>query len=202
MTAAGSFRTLKWADPLLYVLTDPRGLSRYITGREDRAFWPGFIIPVMAAFADIVTISVLGREGRFFYYKVSYGWILLVLLSGAKIAIFGSLMDLFGQFRGQAGRMKETISILNYSLFPKLFLLPLVFIFKTVNFAPVFFLFLFSLALMVWSAVAAIQGISEMHGISFGRGAVIYLFPYVFAGILVFFTTVLAFMCGLGLFFA
>jgi len=201
MTAA-SIKSLKWADSFLYALTDPRGLYRHISSGENSSFYPGFVMPVAVAIIDIITFSILGREGRFFYYKISYGWIFLIILYSVKIILFASLMEMLGQFLGYGGKIKETISLLNYSLFPRTLLLPIVFIFKTINFAPVFFYLLFSIGLFLWSAYVAVQGISEMNNTPFGRALLIFLFPYLLLGIALFFMAVLAFICGMGLLFA
>ncbi len=89
-----------------------------------------------------------------------------------------------------------------YSLFPQLFLLPLVYIFKVFVFAPPFFYALFSIGLFAWSALIVVTGLSEVHSIPFTRAALIFLFPYAFAAVTGFLASVLAVFYVFGYFAA
>lgn len=194
-------KSLKWSDFFLYTLVNPRNLYRIISSRERRGLALSFIVPIFAVIIDIISISLLSEETGFFYYKITYGWILLILIVLSKIIVSASIMDLISQFLGFNGRIRELISIINFSIFPKALILSLVYIFKILNFAPVFFYMFFSFVLFLWSAFIAIQGISEMHSISFGRALFIFIFPYIFFGIIMFFITVLIIISSIGFIF-
>ncbi len=195
------FRSLAWADYFINALVDPRNLFRIFARKDAKPFGMSFIIPALLAITEILSISLLGSESSFFYYKISYGWILFFLIIILKLIISASLMDMIAQFFGFNGRIKELVSILNYSLLPGVFLLPIIYIFKIMNFAPLFFYFLFTLLLTIWSAFIAIQGISEMHSTGFGRALFIYLFPSIFALLFTFFIIILLIISGVGFFF-
>jgi len=200
MTRTG-FRSLKWADYYLYAIIDPRGLFRQISAGESWAFPLSFTVPAFVALMQIITLSSLGNQTPFFYYKISYGWILLFLYLALKIVVSSALMDLLSQFMGNQGRMRETICLVNYSFFPRAFLLPLVSVFRVLNFAPLFFYMFISMILFLWSAVIAVQGLSEMHSESTGRALLIYIFPWIFMGIILFFMGLLSLICLFGLIF-
>ncbi len=194
----GITRTLRWTDYFFTALVDPRSLYRIIAGRETSPLAMSFIVPAAAVIADILALSMLAKQTGFFYYKVTYGWILLLLLAVLRYVITASLMDLMSQLMGCQGRIGQMIPLLNYSLFPRLFILPVVNIFKTINFAPIFFYFFFSFAFFIWSAFIAIQGVSEMHKTGFGKSLVIFIFPYLFVGIISFFILILLIVTGIG----
>ena len=191
-------RSLRWADLFLYALLDPRALYRQIGRQEPKSFALSFLIPSAVAVIDIITMSVLGRESPFFFYKITYGWIFMFLYHGLTVVISAALMDMAAQFSGYKGNIRDFVVLVNFSLFPKVFILPLVYIFKVFNFAPLFFYTFFSLGLLVWSALIAVQGISEMHSAGFGRAFVIYIFPALLVGITLFFMLVLLVICGVG----
>ncbi len=197
MTISG-FKSLKWADPFLYAATDPRGLFRHISLKENRSICLSFIVPAAVALTEILAFSILGRETGFFHYKITYGLILAFLFIVFKTVVSAALMDSIGQFLGCSGRISETLCILNYSLLPKCLLLPLVYIFKTVNFAPLFFYAFFTMALFARSAYTAIQGLSEMHTIHFSRALLIYLSPGILFAVFILFISFLAVICGIG----
>jgi len=191
-------RSLRWADLFLFALLDPRALYRQIERNEPKSFALSFMVPVAVAVFDIITLSLMGKQSPFFYYKITYGWILVFLYRSLGIILAAALMDMAAQFYGFKGNIRRFITLVNFSMFPKIFILPLVYIFKVFNFAPLFFYAFFSLGLLAWSAMIAIQGISEMHTISFARGAVIYLFPAILVGITLFFMLILLVICGIG----
>jgi len=182
-----TLRSLLWVDFFLYAVIDPRALFRQIKKNDPRCFGLSFFVPLIVSIVEILTVAIMGREGSFFYYKISYGWILNFLLLSFFIVITASLMDLVSQFLGNKGNIKEMITLVNFSIFPKVFLLPLIYIFNVINFAPIFFYILFSFGLFVWSAIIAIQGISEMHSLDFGKSLLIFIFPVIFFGLIFFF---------------
>lgn len=193
-------KSLRWADLFLYALLDPRALYRQIDRNEPPAFALSFMLPAAVAAIDIITLSLLGKQTPFFYYKITYGWILLFLYQALMVVVSAALMDMASQFFGSGGAVRRFIVLLNFSLFPKLFILPLVYIFHVLGFAPVFFYFFFSTGLLVWSAMIAVQGISEMQGVNLGRAVVVYLFPAILIWTSLFFMFILLVICGVGFF--
>ncbi len=192
------FRSLRWADFFLYALLDARALYRLITRNETKSFILSFLVPTAVAVIYIITLSILGRQSSFFYYKITYGWILLFLCISFKVVMAAALMDTASQFFGFRGNIREMIILINFSLFPEAFILPLVYFFKIFGFAPIFFFILFYLGLSVWSALIAIQGISEMHGTGIGKSVAIYLFPTILAGTIMTLIFILIVICGVG----
>jgi hypothetical protein len=94
--------------------------------------------------------------------------------------------------------MRDLVPLLNFSLFPRVFILPVVYIFKAFSFAPIFFYSFFLVGLLVWSAFIAVQGLAEMHNCGFGRAVIIYLFPGLLTGASLFFMAILLGICGAG----
>ena len=191
-------KSLKWADLFLCSLLDPRSLYRQINRNEPKSFALSFIMPATVAIVEIITLSLLGKQTTFFYYKVTYGWILLFLCQAITAIIAASLMDMASQLFGWKGNIREFIILINFSLFPRVFILPLVYIFRVFNFAPLFFYTFFSLGLFVWSALVVVQGVSEMHSCNFGKATVVFLFPGILIGLTLFFMIILLAICGIG----
>jgi Yip1-like protein len=196
-----SIRSLMWVDYFIHTLTDPRSLYNSLLRKDSNAFKVSFIIPVFVIISDIVAFSLLSQQTEYFYYKITYGWILFTIIIIIKILILSSFMDLISQFMGFEGKIKEMITIVNFSLFPKLFLLPLIFIFRTINFAPLFFYFFAALLFFVWSGLIIMQSISEMHGVDFGKSLLIFIFPYILFGVAGFFILILIAVNFMGLVF-
>jgi hypothetical protein len=180
------FRSLAWADFFLYSLIDPRALYRRVRQKDPDAFWLSFIVPAFSSLSGILLLSLLGRESTFFYYKISYGWILVFLFTFLKILIYTSLVDVMAQLSGLNGNIRELIPLMNFSMLPELFVLPAAYPFIVGNFVPVFFYVLFSLVCFVWHVLIIVQSISEMHTIDFGRAFLIYIMPAVLTGIIAF----------------
>lgn len=184
-------RSLRWADFFLFALLDPRLLYRQIAANDPRPFALSFAVPAMAAISEILASSLMGKETSFFYFKITYGWILIFIYTAVKIIISCSLIDLIAQFLGHKGNVREIVSLANYSLFPQLFILPLTYIFVIINFAPVVLYVMISLALFIWSCIIVVMGLAEMHSINTGRAVLLLLFPYIFVGASIFFIALL-----------
>jgi hypothetical protein len=75
-----------------------------------------------------------------------------------------------------------------------IFILPVMIIVTTLNAVPVFFYVLFSIFLHFWQAVIIIQGISEIHQMSFGESLMIFLSPFIFIGLMSLFIIILFFI--------
>lgn len=191
-------RSLRWADYFLFALYDPRALCRQIVKNEPRCFLLSFIVPAVIAIIDILAVSILGKETSFFYYKITYGWIQLFIFIVMLVALAAALMDSAVQLMGFPGKIRELLILLNFSLVPGIFILPLVYVFKVFHFAPIFFFILFFVLLCVWSMLIAIQGMSELHGSGIGRAAVICLAPVVLAGTMTLFLGVLFMIISVG----
>jgi len=183
-------KSLVWIDYIYMVFTDPRKLAAALM-RESRSLPLGFAVPAIVSIMEVLAVSILGSQTAFFYTKITYGWILCCVLIVFQNILIGSLVDSAGQALGYQGKVHNIVNIMNYSLFPRVLLLPAVLIFSVFNFAPVFFYVLFSLALFVWSAAIVILGLSEMHSAALHRAAVVFIMPFVLLGGVTFFTMVL-----------
>ncbi len=191
-------KSLAWIDYFYLLLTDPRKLSGLIEKEEMRALPMGFICLACVSITEILSLSLLGEQSSFFYYKITYGWILLFLMLSFKVAVLAGLIDIVAQFFGLPGYARRLIDLLSLALFPRVLLLPLVFVFRVFNFAPVFFYALFSTAFAVWSSLIVVQGISEMHSLPFPRSIMIFLLPFVFTALISFFILILLVAQGVG----
>jgi hypothetical protein len=185
-------KSLVWADFFLYALLDPRSLYRQIGKNDPAPLALSFTVPLVTAATGILALALMGNQSYFFYTKITYGWMLIFIFDCFWIVTAAALMDALAQFMGYRGNVREMISLVNFSLLPRAFVLPLVFIFAIVNFAPIFMYGLFSLALIVWSVWIAVVGISEMHSMSPARAVLVFLFPVLFVGLCLFFIMLLA----------
>lgn len=193
-----TIKSLRWSDFFLYAVTDPRELYRRIKQKDPDPFSMSFIIPAITALFDILVLSLMGKETGFFYYKLSYGWILVFIYAVFKIVIYSSLVDITAQFFGYRGNIREMLTIANFSIFPSVFFLPVFYLFSVINFAPGFFYVFFSMLFFIWYVMIYVQGISEMHSIDFGKSFVIFILPAVFIGIVIFMITILLVITGVG----
>jgi hypothetical protein len=187
-------KSLKWVDYFFFCLLEPRRLVNLIARKEGSPFFIGLIIVIVASLFQIISLSMFGSETGFFYYKVSYGWVFIFLIVFLQVIIFSALIDLFCQFRGRSGSMMQTIIIVCFSFLPLFFILPVVIIFTTINFAPMFFYLLFCILLHAWQAMIIITGISETHRIGFGESFAVFLSPFIFTGLVLFFLIILFFI--------
>ncbi len=188
-----SFRSMQWVDYLMYALTDPGALYRLLQRKKESAqLAVSFLVPVTVLFLDIIASSLLRTETDFFYTKLTYGWLLSIFITLFTVTAAASLMDGFAQILGYRGNMKEMVVLVNFSQMPKALLLPGMLIFRTLHFAAPFFYVFLSFLFVIWSAFIAVKGIAEMHDCGPGRALLIYLFPFLFAGITAFFVLVVS----------
>lgn len=170
-------KTLKWVDYIYYALTEPRMLSRRLA-EHPSGFLPVTIVIVAAVCAvEILSLSILSSQSLFFHYKMTYGWILLSLMFGIWLIFYAGMTDLVLQFMGYNGNIKRILSIINISLFVRIFLLPLVFIFEVINFAPVFFYVLFFIVLCAWMVYIFAINIAEMYSLTFLKSLAVIAVP-------------------------
>ncbi|MFH0975835.1 MAG: hypothetical protein V1874_08640 [Spirochaetota bacterium] len=187
-------KSLKWIDYFYFCIFEPRRLVNLIGRKEGSPFLMGLVIVFIVSLFEIISFSMLGSETRFFYYKITYGWVFVFLIFILEIIVLSSLMDLFCQFRAHPGSIMLIINLVTFSFFPLFFILPVVIIFTTINFVPVFFYMFFTVLLHSWQAMIIIQGISEIHQISFGESLVTFLLPFIFVGLILFFLLILFFI--------
>lgn len=184
-------RSLKWVDYFFLTLTDPRRLLNLISRHEGNPYLMGVIILAIVSGTDILAMSLLGNQSQFFYYKITYGWILYFLLLILNAVIVAALIDFFCQLRGHDGSVKNIINLVTISYFPHTLLLPIVFIFKVLNFAPLFFFVFFVFLIILWQAFIVAMGISEDHKVNFVEALVMVLLPFISVGIIGFFSLLL-----------
>jgi hypothetical protein len=193
-----SFKSLRWADYFLYTILDPRELYRRIKQKDPDPFILSFIIPLIYSIFAILIMSITGKETNFFYHKLSYGWVLILLYTIFKIIIYSSLIDITAQFFGYKGNIKEIMTIYNFSLFPELFILPTFYTFAIIGFAPTFFYVLFSIVFFIWQVMIFAQSFSEMHSIDFNKSIVILIIPAISIGLMFFLMGVLLIILAFG----
>jgi hypothetical protein len=182
-----TIKSLRWIDYYFFALVDPRKLATHIIRGVPSPLPLSLIAVAMAAFIEIMTSSILGIQTPYFYYKITYGWILLFIVTLLIIIILSSLIDLTSQFLGYSGNVRVIISLMGFSLLPKTLLLPMVYIFRIFHFAPLFFYVFLSVFLFIWSAIIIILGISEINNISFSKSFMVFIFPFLLIGGIVFF---------------
>lgn len=187
-----ALRSLRWADFFLHALLDPAALYRAIKRNDPAPLALSFLLPVLLGMVHILVPSLLSEQNRFFYHRLSYGWLLHIIIFSTGTVLLAALMDGAAQFLGKEGHVRETISLLNYSMLPQLFILPVVYIFRTLSFAPVFFYAFSTILLIFWSSYIAVRGFMEMHDISAGRAVVIFFFPFVLGTLVLFFVALLS----------
>ena len=187
-------KSLRWTDYFFLCLFDPRRLVNLIGKREGNPFLLGLLIVFVVSLFEIISLSLFGTENYFFYYKISYGWILVFIIVFLKIIIFSSLVDLFCQFREHPGSIMKIINLVCFSFFPLIFLLPVVVIATTLNIVPIVFFILVTILLHFWQAMIIIQGISEIYQMGFGESLVMFLSPILFIGLITLFIIILFFI--------
>jgi hypothetical protein len=173
-----SIKSLRWTDYLYYALLDPRSLARLIVQSDRPLIRIAFLIPVLSAAVQIISSSLLAPQNMFFYTKMTYGLILLSMLNILFVFFLAWLIDTSLQLRGRAGNIKVSLTIINFSFLPLLFLLPVVTIFNVTGFAPSFFRFIAYSGFVIWMWLIIVRSISEVHGLSFPKALAVCLVPF------------------------
>lgn len=186
-----TLRELAWTDYFFYALVSPRELYRRIRQRDSGVLQLSFAVPVLSAFFDVIVFSLNGAESGFFYHKISYGWLLFLFILLLKIVVYSALIDSSAQFFGCIGNIKDTVSLMNFAMFPGLMFLPVYYIFTIAGLAPGFFYVFLSFVFFCWFIFILVQGISEMYSIQSGRALAIIIAPAVVMGLLLFFTFII-----------
>jgi hypothetical protein len=186
-----TLRELAWTDYFFYAIVSPRDLYRRIKQHDSGMLGLSFIVPVLTAFFDVVAVSLNGSESGFFYHKISYGWLLFLFILLLKIIVYSSLIDSSAQFFGCSGNIKDTVSLVNFAMFPGLMFLPVFYILSIAGIAPGFFYVFLSFTFFCWFIFILAQGISEMYSIQSGRALAIIIAPAAVTGMLMFFTFII-----------
>ena len=116
-----------------------------------------------------------------------------------KIVVYSSLIDSSAQFFGCSGNIRDTVSLVNYAMFPGLMFLPVYYIISIAGIAPGFFYVFLSFVFFCWFIFILAQGISEMYSIQSGRALAIIVAPAMVTGILMFFTFIVVVFLLVGL---
>lgn len=182
-----TFRELAWTDYFLYAIVSPRELYRRIKQHDSGVLQLSFAVPVLSAFFDVIAMSLNGTESGFFYHKISYGWLLFMFILLLKIIVYSALIDSSAQFFGCKGNIRDTVSLVNFAMFPGLMFLPVYYIISISGIAPGFFYVFLPFVFFCWFLFILAQGISEMYSIQSGRALAIIIAPAVLTGMLVFF---------------
>ena len=196
LSILNNIKNLQWTDYFIYAFTDPRMLYRTISDTSFKCFGLSFTAPILVCFCDAIALVILGINSGFFISFLSYAIVLSIMISLFVNLIYTGIMDFLSQMMGHAGNAKFTFILINFSLLPKVLILPVAYIFSISGIAPVFFYFLFSAIFSVWAVINIICGISEMRSVSGGKSALIYFSPIVICSSVLFFI-MLIFMIGL-----
>ena len=179
-----TIRSLVWVDYLIDIITNPRELALKVVNGRNRIYYSTFILPVLSCGVFIIISSLLFNQTGYFYYKISYGWMLLIIFVIAYILVFSAVIDQIFQLKGKSGNVKRVINIINMSYFPALLILPLMLLVTSVNFIPVFWFLLLYLIVMIWSVFISSRGFAEIYGVELASAVLIYLIPHALISIL------------------
>ncbi len=178
-----SIRSLRWTDILMDTLTTPSEIYEKIARGSFPSLYFSILIPVFVTFLDTITFSLLSEQTGFFFYKLSYGWILSIIVILIRLVVYALLIDGIAQVMGHEGKFKTILVLMNVSLFPSLLVLPMVSIFSALNFAPLFFYALVSLGAFVWSAYIIVRGLMGIHSITAGKAVWLLVAPAAIGGL-------------------
>ncbi len=179
-------------------LVDPEKLSQIIAVEERKHFVISAVVVAVVVFMDIVAQSLLATQSGFFYYKITYGFVALFLIHVLCIVIYAGLLTIVLQIAGHQASGGFIINTLALAQVPRIFIVPVVLIFKSLYFAPVFFYSLGSLVLIVWSIIIAMRCISQRYSIEAMKAIGILVAPAVTAGIVFFLILVAGIMVIVG----
>jgi len=187
-----SFRSLVWTDYFLYSLTNFREVYRRMQLDGGRPVMLSFLVPLLVSLTSVVSMSFVNGESFFFYYKISYGILLAYLIEIVQVLVYASFMDGVLQLQGLRGNVKEIAAVLNFAQFPRVFILPVVFFFSTLQFGALFFYAAASFVFFIWYVFNLLQGLSEMHSIDMGKAFAVYSLPVIIIAALGFFILLLS----------
>lgn len=174
-----SIRSLVWVDYLIDIITNPRELALKVVSGKNKVYFSTFLLPALSSCVFIIVTSLLFNQSHYFYYKISYGWMLLIILSIVYILLFSAIIDQIFQFKGKPGNVKRIINIINMSCFPVLFVLPLMLLVTSINFLPFFLLIILLLVVLIWSVFISARGFAEIYEVELASAILIYMVPHV-----------------------
>lgn len=187
----GYFKTLAWTNFFIAVLAEPKKLYNRIVEEKKAAIWLAIISVALVVFTEIVTAALLKQQTSFFYYKVSYGYLLLLICLVVQIFFGGALIDFTAQLHGHKGDVKILLIASGLVLFPRVLLLPVILIFKVVNFGLWFFYPFVSFLLLLWSIYLLVQVVSSLYSIDKGKAFFIIILPPAVILMIIFFSGIL-----------
>ena len=165
MSFKQNLKSLVWADYISALIMDPRLFAVKISESKRSIFPSSLSVSFLALFSVFLSFSMILPQNEFFYFKISYGLILAYIILMTALFLFALSADFVFQFLGYQGRSGRIFSVLNYSLFPFIFILPGVVIFNSIEFAPlaVLSLAVFAIAALIYSVYFLVSVLSEMN---------------------------------------
>lgn len=165
MSFKENLKSLVWADYISALIMDPRLFAVKISESKRRILPSSLMISFLALFSVFLSLSFLLPQSEFFYYKISYGLVLGYIILLMTLFIFALSADFVFQYLGFSGKGARIFSVLNYSLFPFIFILPGVVIFNSIELAPVAVLALavFVIVALIYSVYFLVSVLSEMN---------------------------------------
>ena len=174
-------KSLKWADFVAVMLFDPRFFAKQICESKSFCFKRSFIVPLLVSLSIILSLSSLNTQTLFFKYKMSSGLIFFTIVFYVCSIIFSLLVDFYFQFKGFMGMALQTISLVNFSFFPFVFLVPLVllFAFPGISFLGHVFFVLGFFAAFFWFLFLLISYVSESRSVNLTKSLIAVFMPLV-----------------------
>jgi len=180
-------------------IVDPEKLSQIIAVEERRHFAISALVVAVVVFMDLVAQSLLSVQSGFFYYKLTYGFVALFLINIICIVLYAGLLTITLQIAGYQASGGFIINALALAQIPRMFIVPVVLIFHSLYFAPVFFYSLGSLALVLWSITIAMRCLSQRYSLEPIKAIAYLAAPVIAAGVMGFLIFVAGVMVVIGL---
>jgi hypothetical protein len=165
MSFKENLKSLVWADYISALIMDPRLFAVKISESKRRIMPSSLMISFLALFSVLLSLSLILPQSEFFYYKISYGLVLGYIILLMILFVFALSADFVFQYLGFPGKGGRIFSVLNYSLFPFIFILPGVVIFNSIELVPVAVLALAVLIIagLIYSVYFLVSVLSEMN---------------------------------------
>ena len=180
-------------------IVDPEKLSQIVAVEERKHFAISAVVVAVVVFMDIVAQSLLSVQSGFFYYKLTYGFVALFLINILCIVLYAGLLTITLQIAGYQASGGFIINALAFAQIPRMFIVPVVLIFHSLYFAPVFFYSLGSLALVLWSIIIAMRCLSQRYSLEPIKAIGYLATPVIAAGVMGFLIFVAGVMVVIGL---
>ena len=180
-------------------IVDPEKLSQIIAVEERKHFAISAVVVAVVVFMDIVAQSLLSVQSGFFYYKLTYGFVALFLINILCIVLYAGLLTITLQIAGYQASGGFIINALAFAQIPRMFIVPVVLIFHSLYFAPVFFYSLGSLSLVLWSIIIVMRCLSQRYSLEPIKAIGYLAAPVIAAGVMGFLIFVAGVMVVIGL---